>query len=118
MYHINKIGERGKNNIDKKDRIRLSKYQFVELISEVNGLCPLCSEELLTLKGSKQAALSQAAHIYPHSPSAEEAKLLDGLPKLATDDESIENLIMLCPNCHYEFDHPRTREGYINVTPM
>lgn len=99
----------------KKSRIQLSKYQFAELISEVNGLCPLCSEELLTLKDSRQAALSQAAHIYPHSPSEEEVKLLDGLPKLASDDESIENLIMLCPNCHYKFDHPRTREGYMQL---
>ena len=101
--------------MDKKSRIHLNKYQFAELIAEVDGLCPLCSQELLTLKGSGQAALAQAAHIYPHSPSKEEQMLLDGLPKLTSNDESIENLIMLCPNCHYKFDHPRTRKGYMQL---
>lgn len=97
------------------DRIRLTRYQFAELISEVDGLCPLCSEELITLDGSKQAALSQAAHIYPHSPSDEEKRTLSGVPKLSDNDESIENLIMLCPNCHHKFDHPRTQEGYMKL---
>ena len=27
------------------DKIRLSKTEFAELISEVDGLCPLCQEE-------------------------------------------------------------------------
>ena len=101
--------------MEKKDRIHLNKYQFAELIAEVDGLCPLCSQELLTLKGSGQAALAQAAHIYPHSPTSQEKALLNGLPKLTSDDESIENLIMLCPNCHYKFDHPRTKEGYMQL---
>lgn len=101
--------------MDKKDRIRLNKYQFAELISEVDGLCPLCSQELLVSNGCRQATLAQAAHIYPHSPTWEEKILLDGLPKLTSNDESIENLIMLCPNCHYKFDHPRTREGYMQL---
>lgn len=98
-----------------KDRIKLNKYQFAELISEVHGLCPLCTQELITLDRSQQAALSQAAHIYPHSPTDAERNLLSGLPKLSEDDESIDNLIMLCPNCHYKFDHPRTRDGYMQL---
>ena len=100
----------------KNERIKLNKYQFAELISEVDGLCPICTEELLILdKGNQQVALSQAAHIYPHSPSNEEQELLEGVPKLSENDESIENLIMLCPNCHYKFDHPRTRAGYMEM---
>ena len=97
------------------DRIRLNKHQFAELFAEVDGLCPLCSEELIKLEGAKQTALSQAAHIYPHSPSEAEREVLKNVPKLSDNDESIENLIMLCPNCHYKFDHPRTEEGYMQM---
>lgn len=98
-----------------KDRIKVDKYTFAKLISEVNSLCPLCSEELITLDGSKQGNLSQAAHIYPHSPSDSEKKLLKDVPRLSEDPEDINNLIMLCPSCHWKFDHPRTVEEYMQL---
>ena len=98
-----------------KDRKKLTKYEFAELISEVDGLCPLCTQELITLDGNRQAALSQAAHIYPHSPTASEKEILKDVPRLSSDDESIENMIMLCPNCHHKFDNPRSREGYMQL---
>ena len=98
-----------------KDRKKLTKYEFAELISEVDGLCPLCTQELITLDENRQAALSQAAHIYPHSPTVSEEEILKDVPKLSSDDESIENMIMLCPNCHHKFDNPRSKEGYMQL---
>lgn len=97
-------------------RIQLSRYEFAHLISEVDGLCPLCSKKLLQLENkTRQAALSQAAHIFPHSPSNEEKLILKDVPMLSSNVESLDNLILLCPTCHYEFDHPRTYEGYMKM---
>lgn len=92
-------------------RIQLNKYLFAELISEVNGLCPLCSAQLIT----NGRTIGQAAHIYPHSPSSTEVATLKDIPKLSSNAESPENLIMLCPNCHWKIDHPRTRDGYMQL---
>ena len=85
------------------------------LISEVDGLCPLCQEELIVFRNGQTTNLSQAAHIYPHSPTASEKELLKNVPRLSNDPESVENLIMLCPNCHHKFDNPRTVEDYMTL---
>ena len=96
-------------------RIKIDKYEYAELISEVDGLCPLCLEKLIPITGDQRINMSQAAHIYPHSPTEEEIELLKDVPRLSEDPEKVENLIMLCPNCHYKFDHPRTVEGYMEL---
>lgn len=97
------------------ERKRPNKYEFAVLASEVDGMCPLCGEKLINLNISRQSALSQAAHIYPHSPSDAEIELLKDLPKLSDDPESVKNLILLCPTCHDKFDNPRTAEGYMQL---
>lgn len=97
------------------DRIRLSKAEFAELISEVEGLCPLCQEELITKGKGAATNISQAAHIYPHRPSDTEKEVLFGVPLLSDNPESTKNLLMLCPTCHYKFDHPRTRDEYMEL---
>ena len=79
-------------------RIRPSRNQFAKLISEVDGLCPLCQEELIVSRNGSTTNLSQAAHIYPHSPTVSEEELLKNVPKLSDDPESADNLIMLCHN--------------------
>ncbi len=91
-----------------ESRIKPGRNQFARLISEVDGLCPLCQEELIVSRNGSTTNLSQAAHIYPHSPTTSEKELLKNVPRLSNDPESIENLIMLCPNCHHKFDNPRT----------
>ncbi|MBR3237863.1 MAG: HNH endonuclease [Oscillospiraceae bacterium] len=98
------------------DRIQLSKNQFARLIAETDGMCPVCSTELLQLNAqTRLTALSQAAHIYPHSPTDTEKSILHDVPMLSDNAESLDNIIMLCPNCHTKFDHPRTREGYMEM---
>jgi|GEM_PF-6389662 len=54
----------------KRTRIRLSQNQRAYLIDEAEGMCPLCSEVLLTSKSGRKeylTYLAEAAHIYPHS---------------------------------------------------
>ena len=97
-----------------KDRIRPTKLEFAMLVSEVEGLCPLCQEVLIP-KDKGKSNISQAAHIYPHSPSEEEKKILSGVPMLSDNPESTENLLMLCPTCHQKIDHPRTRDEYMEL---
>lgn len=96
-------------------RITISPYIYSELFAEVEGLCPLCLSELLTTKNNRYSNQGQAAHIYPHSPSEEELISLANVPMLADTPESINNLILLCPSCHTKFDHPRTREEYMQL---
>lgn len=100
---------------DKKAELSSAKIRLLSLISEVNGLCPLCLEELIISDNGRTTNLSQAAHIYPHSPTDSEKVLLKNVPKLSEDPENIKNLIMLCPNCHIKFDNPRTVAGYMKV---
>lgn len=101
--------------MSQQNRFRPGKYETAELISEVNGLCPMCLERLVTFSDGNRTNLCEAAHIYPHSPTKEEEYLLRGVPRLSEDPESIDNLIMLCPSCHHKFDNPRTLDGYMHL---
>lgn len=96
-------------------RISLGKNEFAKLISEVDNLCPLCQEELIITRNGRTTNHSEAAHIYPHSPTASEKKLLENVPRLSSNPESVDNLIMLCPNCHHKFDNPRTVADYMTL---
>lgn len=101
--------------MDQESRIRPNRNQFAKLISEVGGLCPLCLEELIISNNGSTTNLSQAAHIYPHSPTVLEKRLLKDVPRLSSDPESVDNLIMLCHNCHHKFDNPRTVSEYMTL---
>lgn len=101
--------------MSQEGRVHLSKNQFAKLISEVDNLCPLCQENLIVMRNGQTTNLSQAAHIYPHSPTDSEKELLKDVPRLSDNPESVENLIMLCPNCHHKFDNPRTTTDYMTL---
>jgi len=89
--------------------------QYLILHNEVDGLCPLCTIPLIYEKANKLNKRVNLAHIYPHSPTIEEAKLLENVEKLSSDVDNIKNIIWLCPNCHEKFDKPRTLDGYNNL---
>jgi predicted HNH restriction endonuclease len=93
-------------------RKNYTENQYIILFNEVDGLCPLCSIKLIYEKANKLNKRVNLAHIYPHSPTIEEKKLLKNVEKLSSDIDSIKNIIWLCPNCHEKFDKPRTLEGY------
>lgn len=94
------------------NRIQLTENRFAQLMGEVEGRCPCCGRALLYEKGGLLNKLAEGAHIFPHSPSSTELALLKDCPRLSDDLESLDNLILLCPNCHSQFDHPRTVEEY------
>ena len=96
-------------------RIHLTENRFAKLLDEVDNLCPLCSARLLIERDGKLVKIAEGAHIYPHSPTSDEKKELEGVPLLADDVESLDNIILLCPNCHTKFDKPRVREEYLRL---
>jgi putative restriction endonuclease len=59
----------------------------IALIKQVRGhKCQICSKEIITKDGSKYI---EAAHIVPKSEKGKETP---------------DNILLLCPNCHKEFD--------------
>ncbi|RXJ85361.1 ABC-three component system protein [Arcobacter cloacae] len=96
-------------------RKKYTENQYIILFNEVDGLCPICSIKLIYEKANKLNKRVNLAHIYPHSPTLEEAKLLENVERLSDDVDNIKNIIWLCPNCHEKFDKPRTLEGYNEI---
>jgi 5-methylcytosine-specific restriction endonuclease McrA len=97
------------------DRKKYTPNEYTILYNEVDGLCPLCGIKLIYEKGNKLNKRVNLAHIYPHSPTDSEKKLLKDVEKLSEDREDLKNIIWLCPNCHENFDKPRTIDGYNNL---
>ena len=84
------------------------------LLTEANNLCPLCGKRLLGEKSGSSLKLCQIAHIYPHSPTAEQVTVLKSVPK-PSDAEAFENLIALCQDCHKKQDFHTTVEDYMQL---
>lgn len=95
-------------------RRQLNKNQDLTLFEEVNGLCPLCGKSLLDKKNGKERFQGERAHIYPHSPTDKQLEELKDVP-LPTDKESLENLILLCFDCHKKYDYDTTRDDYLKL---
>jgi hypothetical protein len=81
------------------------------LHTEVEGLCPLCSNELLYRKKNLFKSF-EIAHIYPLNPTTEEEALLSKEERLSDDPNDLNNVICLCSDCHLKFDKPRTIQEY------
>ena len=96
-------------------RKKYTENQYIILFNEVDGLCPICSIKLIYEKADKLNKRVNLAHIYPHSSTPEEKKLLENVERLSDDVDNIKNIIWLCPNCHEKFDKPRTLEGYNKI---
>lgn len=94
-------------------RIKYSEAQQVSLISQVESVCPLCSEPLFYKKSrSKTQKNYELAHIYPLNPKPEEVVLLKDEERLSDDVNDERNIIPLCKLCHGKFDKPRTVKEY------
>ena len=96
-------------------RIKLTDNRFAVCYEEVDGLCPLCSKFLTDDTSGEIVKRNQGAHIYPHSPTDLEQDLLKDVPRLSESPEHLDNIILLCSNCHDEFDKPRTVENYMRL---
>lgn len=94
--------------------VSLTKISTI-LLPEVNGRCPLCGKYPLSQeKNGRILKNYEVAHIYPHSPTKEQLKVLQGVPR-ADDIESLDNVILLCKDCHSKQDFHTTVEDYTNL---
>lgn len=97
----------------KKSRISVGEVKIVTiLLPEVNSQCPLCGKYPLSEeKNGKTFKKYEVAHIYPHSPTKEQLVVLKDVPKV-DDVESLDNVIILCKDCHAKQDFHTTEFEY------
>lgn len=93
-------------------RIRLTPRQEQELLDETKGFCPLCGRPLVEEKNGRRLRAFEGAHIYPHSPTAEQREFLKDVEK-PQDIESLDNIILLCLGCHNRQDFMTTLDDYL-----
>lgn len=93
-------------------RRSVSQSEEVDLVTQVERVCPLCVSPLFYKKGRKSFKQYEIAHIYPLNPLPDEVQLLKNEVRLSDDVNDIKNLIPLCGGCHTRFDKPRTVEEY------
>jgi 5-methylcytosine-specific restriction endonuclease McrA len=97
------------------------KFNTIEqsmLFSQVNGICPRCGKSLIYTKNGKLHKKYEIAHIYPLNPTFEESELIANEPILGKTGNSVDNLILLCVDCHTMFDRPRTIEEYRELSSI
>lgn len=94
------------------NRKNLTPNENAILLTEVEGMCPLCTKPLMYEKGGKKFKLFEGAHIYPLNPSLEEEELLKNEERIHEDVNNLGNYIALCTDCHTKFDNPRTVGEY------
>jgi len=95
-----------------------SEAQQTALVSQVNRVCPLCTQPLFHKKKKKSFKSYELAHIYPLNPTAEEIELLKNEELLADDVNDEKNIMPLCESCHGKFDRPRTVEEYRQLSSI
>lgn len=96
-------------------RINFTSNQKQLLIADVGKVCPLCKEPLFYRKEGQIQLKYEIAHIYPLNPTEEEEKILKGVEILGKDRNDLDNLIILCRDCHKMFDNPRTKSEYNKI---
>nr|WP_285801492.1 ABC-three component system protein [Falsiruegeria litorea] len=82
------------------------------MLSQVDGVCPLCVDPLFYKKNNKTYKYYEIAHIYPLNATPAEEVLLEHEERLSEDLNDEANVIPLCKGCHGKFDKPRTVEEY------
>ncbi|QFG52958.1 ABC-three component system protein [Chryseobacterium sp.] len=93
-------------------RRKFTENEKLVLYSEVGGVCPLCSNDLMYEKSKTKNKNFEIAHIYPLNPKPEELIVLKDVKRLNSDINHLDNLLCLCNGCHTKFDNPRTKEEY------
>lgn len=88
------------------------------LYNQAHGLCPKCQCPLQYGRGMGEHEIFQAAHIYSLNPHVNEIRELEKEERISDDVNALENFIPLCPNCHWEFDHPKTAEKYREILDL
>lgn len=90
----------------------------IYLSMEVGSHCPKCGIKLVYKKSKTLQKQYEIAHIYPLNPTAEELEILKDVDKRSEDPNDPKNLIILCKNCHKQFDFPRTVDDYRDMIKL
>ncbi|PWR72553.1 ABC-three component system protein [Methanospirillum lacunae] len=101
-----------KNEDIKEERKEYSENNQIILYSQVDGMCPICHTSLMNEKKSRKLKNYEVAHIYPLHPSENDKKILQNVEKLSTNPNDLDNVILLCSNCHTKYDKSKTIEEY------
>lgn len=99
------------------EHVQMAKHQFTDnqiltLFGQVEGMCPLCDNELTQKKKGAIYKVFEIAHIYPENATQQESELLKDEERLSDDVNDVNNVLAVCPTCHTKFDKPRTVEEY------
>ena len=81
-------------------RIKFTLAQEIALVSQVERVCPLCSDPLFDKKKTRSYKNYEIAHIYPLNPLPEEKELLENEERLSKEVNHENNVIALCFKCH------------------
>ena len=100
------------------ERRKFSQNEEKKLVAEVGRVCPICSKDLFFDKNDKIGKLYEIAHIYPINITPEQLNILNGVEILGKDLNDLENLILLCRDCHKKFDNPRRRDEYLKMVEL
>lgn len=95
-------------------RIQTTHKEDERLLGEVNSLCPKCGKALLVEKAERQISMYERAHVYPHKPTKQQIEALAAVVPPA-EIESIDNLILLCKDCHKRYDTFTTIDDYLKM---
>lgn len=95
-------------------RISGTENRDMQLLAEVENVCPMCGKILLGEKAGKVLKRFHKAHIYPHSPNTQQKETLKDISP-PSDIESMDNLIALCKDCHERQDVFTTKEDYLKL---
>ncbi len=97
------------------ERKKWTKDEKHILFRQIDGLCPLCHEQIQSDTNPNVVYVAEIAHIAPLNSSKKEDVEYGDLPRLSEDVNSLDNVIMLCPTCHTKFDKNPTRDGYLKL---
>lgn len=97
-------------------RIKYHANEHSILYAETGGCCPLCTLPMMFKKASSRhpSIGYEIAHIYPLNPNKSQAKALEQY-SVPDDINSLENVILLCPNCHTKYDKDFKIEEYLRL---
>lgn len=94
-----------------KDRQKPSDKENLRYLLEVGNECPMCGKVITNFSADKHK-LYEVAHIFPNRPTEKEKRILANVEVLGENSECFDNKIVLCRDCHKEYDEHKTIEKY------
>lgn len=101
-----------------RERKKPSEKEIQFLLQDSDCRCSICRCQVL-VKGQKKEGCKryEIAHICPNRPTISQYIELEPVlnNRLGENSESIENKIILCRNCHKEYDNQTTAQEFLRL---